>query len=456
MVTQPSLPHTLTPVYVYGTLLDIDRHLYLEVVMGAADTSSAASAGDQDLVERVRARYAAAALAVRTDGQPAEDCGCGAEHAPAPAAAALPAPHPVPARAPSPAPPPSGPDVAEAGEGFGAVLYTSRDRSDLPAEAVLASLGCGNPTAVADLHPGEIVLDLGSGGGIDVLLSAQRVGPTGRAYGLDMTDEMLDLARHNASRARRHQRRVPPRSDRDIPLPGESVDVIISNCVVNLSTDKPAVLSEIARVLRPGGRIGISDVVAEDFLSPADRAARGSHVGCIAGALTVAEYREGLDRRRPHRRHHHRDPPGHGRHARRHRPRPQTHPGGLLLNACRGRFPATVGRPSPTLRCLPTPAVSPATAGNGRWRLDVVLRGSPRTIGNRITMRRTRPHHGLDAPGGLASRGEGPSGVCRGHRLGGGRPGPSPGRSRCLCAPLLASRRRRGRRASPVSREDHR
>jgi arsenite methyltransferase len=159
---------------------------------------------------------------------------------------------------------------------------------------VLASLGCGNPTAVADLHEGETVLDLGSGGGIDVLLSARRVGPTGTVYGLDMTDEMLDLARRNAAAAGATTVEFLRGRIEAIPLPAASVDVVISNCVVNLSTDKPAVLAEIARVLRPGGRIGISDVVADDHLTPADRAGRGSHVGCIAGALTFSEYSAGL------------------------------------------------------------------------------------------------------------------------------------------------------------------
>jgi ubiquinone/menaquinone biosynthesis C-methylase UbiE len=160
---------------------------------------------------------------------------------------------------------------------------------------VLASLGCGNPTAVADLHEGETVLDLGSGGGIDVILSAKRVGPTGLAYGLDMTDEMLDLARRNAAEAGATNAIFLKGLIEEIPLPSGSVDVVISNCVINLSTDKPAVLQEIGRVLRPGGRIGISDVVAEDRLAPAERAERGSYVGCIAGALSKTEYERGLE-----------------------------------------------------------------------------------------------------------------------------------------------------------------
>ena len=175
----------------------------------------------------------------------------------------------------------------ETGAGFGEALYDAEQRGELPDAAVLASLGCGNPTAVADLREGETVLDLGSGGGIDVILSARRVGPTGTAYG----------ARHDRrdARARAGRTRARPASTNvhflkglieQIPLPAESVDVVISNCVINLSTDKPAVLTEIARVLRPGGRIGISDVVAEDHLTPEQRAERGSHVGCIAGALS--------------------------------------------------------------------------------------------------------------------------------------------------------------------------
>ncbi len=178
---------------------------------------------------------------------------------------------------------------------FGEILYSASDRDSLPDAAVLASLGCGNPTAVADLRPGEIVLDLGSGGGIDVLLSARRVGPTGFAYGIDMTDEMLDLARQNAAAAGATNVEFRKGQIEALPLPDSSVDVVISNCVINLSADKAAVLAEIARVLRPGGRIGISDVVADDALTPAERAERGSFTGCIAGALSFAEYRAGLE-----------------------------------------------------------------------------------------------------------------------------------------------------------------
>ena len=177
---------------------------------------------------------------------------------------------------------------------FGASLYSVDEQGELPAEAVAASLGCGNPMVVAELREGERVLDLGSGGGIDVLLSARRVGPTGFAYGVDMTDEMLELARANAARAGVSNVEFRKGVIEEVPLPDSAVDVVISNCVVNLSPDKPAVLAEMFRVLRPGGRIGISDVVAEDHLTPADRAERGSYVGCIAGALSRAEYLDGL------------------------------------------------------------------------------------------------------------------------------------------------------------------
>jgi arsenite methyltransferase len=178
--------------------------------------------------------------------------------------------------------------------GIGAELYSAGDRDSLPDAAVLASLGCGNPTPVADLREGERVLDLGSGGGIDVLLSARRVGPTGRAFGLDMTEEMLALARRNATEAGATNVEFLKGEIEAIPLPADSIDVVISNCVVNLAADKPAVFREIARVLRPGGRLGISDIVAEDRLSPEERADRGSFVGCIAGALSIREFEAGL------------------------------------------------------------------------------------------------------------------------------------------------------------------
>ncbi|MEB3030654.1 arsenite methyltransferase [[Mycobacterium] nativiensis] len=185
-------------------------------------------------------------------------------------------------------------DSADVGVIFGAGLYGSDEHSELPITAVEASLGCGNPTAVADLRPGERVLDLGSGGGIDVLLSARRVGPRGFAYGVDMTDEMLALAEENKAKAGATNVEFRKGTIEDIPLPDAAVDVVISNCVINLSADKPAVLAEMFRVLVPGGRIGISDVVAEDHLSAAERAERGSYVGCIAGALSRQEYLDGL------------------------------------------------------------------------------------------------------------------------------------------------------------------
>lgn len=211
--------------------------------------------------EQVRAHYAAAARSVTAGG--GTSC-CG----------------------------PSSVDLEE--PGFGAGQYADDERSELPAEAVSASLGCGNPMAVADLRDGETVLDLGSGGGIDVLLSARRVGPGGKAYGLDMTDEMLELARANAERAGARNVEFLRGRMEDIPLPADTVDVVISNCVVNLSTDKPAVFAEVARVLKPGGRLGITDIVAEDRLSAAERAERGNYVGCIAGALSFTECREQL------------------------------------------------------------------------------------------------------------------------------------------------------------------
>src|SRR5439155_14157872 len=180
------------------------------------------------------------------------------------------------------------------GNAISSHLYTTDEIRDLPQEAVVASLGCGNPVAIAELREGETVLDLCSGGGIDVLLSARRVGPSGTAYGLDMTDEMLDVAHRNATESGVENAKFLKGEMQAIPLPHESVDVVISNCVVNLSPDKPRVLGEVFRVLRAGGRVGITDIVAEDGLTPEDRAERGSYVGCIAGALTKGEYEREL------------------------------------------------------------------------------------------------------------------------------------------------------------------
>ena len=223
------------------------------------------SATTDELREEVRRRYAESARAV-SEGS---GCGCG-----------------------------RGECCTEGGSdgaSFVDAFYDAEQRGALPDAAVLASLGCGNPTAVAELHEGEVVLDLGSGGGIDVILSAKRVGPTGTAYGLDMTDEMLALAQQNAHDAGVTNVHFLKGVIEQIPLPAASVDVVISNCVINLSVDKAAVLTEIARVLKPGGRVGVSDIVAEDRLAPEDRAERGSYVGCIAGALAKGEYVAGLE-----------------------------------------------------------------------------------------------------------------------------------------------------------------
>ena len=175
---------------------------------------------------------------------------------------------------------------------FGAARYDADDLGALPEAAAAASIGCGNPTAVADLRQGDTVLDLGSGGGIDVILSARRVAPTGKAYGLDMTEEMLDLARGNAADASVDNVEFLQGHIEQIPLPDASVDVVISNCVINLSTDKPAVFAETSRVLRPGGRFAVSDVVADDDLTDATRASVDEWIGCVAGALTADQYRQ--------------------------------------------------------------------------------------------------------------------------------------------------------------------
>jgi SAM-dependent methyltransferase len=191
-----------------------------------------------------------------------------------------------------------GPSVAccDGDQSSGASSYDAATLAEVPGAAALASLGCGNPIAVAELREGETVLDLGSGGGIDVILSARRVGPTGKAYGLDMTDEMLELSRKNAAEGGITNVEFLRGYIEEVPLTAASVDVIISNCVVNLSVDKPRVFDEMFRVLRPGGRLGISDIVAEDSLTPEQRAERGNYVGCIAGALSFAEYERELTR----------------------------------------------------------------------------------------------------------------------------------------------------------------
>jgi len=216
-----------------------------------------------DLREQVRERYAAAATQVTTTDPGAGCC------------------------APS--------KTFDGGsEVFGAALYSLSDHEQLPDTAALASLGCGNPTAVAELHEGETVLDLGSGGGIDVLLSAKRVGPTGKAHGLDMTDEMLALAHANAAKAGIENVEFHKGFIEAIPLPDDSIDVVISNCVLNLSADKPKVLREVARVLRPGGRFAISDVIADEDMDDATRADMQAYTGCIAGALTQREFEQAL------------------------------------------------------------------------------------------------------------------------------------------------------------------
>ena len=173
-------------------------------------------------------------------------------------------------------------------------LYSEAETTSLPPKAVLASLGCGNPTALAELHEGEVVLDLGSGGGIDVLLSARRVGPSGKAYGLDMTDEMLGLARENQRKAQVKNVEFLKGEIENIPLPDGSVDVIISNCVINLSTDKGRVLQEAFRVLKPGGRFAVSDVVVRGEVPAEVRRSMELWVGCVAGALSEQEYHERL------------------------------------------------------------------------------------------------------------------------------------------------------------------
>jgi len=225
----------------------------------------------EDVRESVRESYAEAARAANTGGDAScgpevSSCGCGTAAA------------------------------EQVPEGFGARLYSEEERESLPDAARLASLGCGNPTAVAELRAGETVLDLGSGGGIDVLLSARRVGPTGKAYGLDMTDEMLALAWANQERASVENVEWLKGTIEDVPLADDSVDVIISNCVINLSAEKSAVFREAARVLRPGGRLAVTDIVADPDMDEATRRDIQQWTGCIAGALTADEFRRELER----------------------------------------------------------------------------------------------------------------------------------------------------------------
>jgi SAM-dependent methyltransferase len=230
---------------------------------GTCGCSAGASTTDPDEIrEAVRARYAAAATSVTEGGS----C-CDAD------ASVL---------------------TDEEAAVFGAGLYGEEAGDELPDTATMASLGCGNPTAVAELHEGETVLDLGSGGGIDVLLSARRVGPTGKAYGLDMTDEMLALAKENQRKAGVENVEWLRGEIEAIPLPAETVDVVISNCVINLSVDKARVLTEAARVLKPGGRFAVSDVVADEDMDAATKADMQQFTGCLAGALTRREFEDAL------------------------------------------------------------------------------------------------------------------------------------------------------------------
>ena len=237
--------------------------------------------GDE-LREAVRRRYAAAARAPIEEGCGPTCCGVapggespGGEPSACPEDAAAPGP-------------------ASAREAFGPALYGPEARDAVPAAAMAASLGCGVPTAVADLREGETVLDLGSGAGADVLLSARRVGPAGRAIGIDMTDEMLELSRANARAAEARNVEFLRGCIEELPLADASVDVVISNCVINLSVDKPCTLREAARVLRPGGRLAVSDVVVDPDVDEADRREAHEASGCIAGALTAAEFERTL------------------------------------------------------------------------------------------------------------------------------------------------------------------
>jgi arsenite methyltransferase len=230
----------------------------------------------EEIRETVRDRYAEAARGIGTEGAgccgPAGATACGCSTAD-----------------------PLGAEQGLEDPLFGDRLYSDEERASIPDAATLASFGCGNPTAVAELHEGETVLDLGSGGGIDVLLSARRVGPAGKAYGVDMTDEMLELARANQREAGAENAEFLEGTIEDLPVPDASVDVVISNCVINLSGDKRAVFREAARVLRPGGRLAVTDIVADPDMDEATRRDMRQWTGCIAGALTEDEFRSGLE-----------------------------------------------------------------------------------------------------------------------------------------------------------------
>ena len=227
----------------------------METTIQEAHMTNSTDTDQSRLLEQVRDRYGEMARQFLTDPPLPTSCGCGI------------------------------------GDPITRDLYTSDETDALPPAAGAASLGCGNPTALIDLHEGDVVLDLGSGGGIDVLLSARRVGPTGYAYGLDMTDEMLQLARRNQAEAGLENVEFLKGQIENIPLPDDSVDVVISNCVINLSGDKGQVLREAFRVLRPGGRFAVSDVVARGEIDPSIRSSVEAWIGCVAGALDEDEYR---------------------------------------------------------------------------------------------------------------------------------------------------------------------
>ena len=287
-----------------------------------------------DVREQVRQRYALAAVQTTDDGCCGGSCG----------------PHRV-------------------DESFGQALYDATESPASPSRRSPRRSAAATPSRSRSSRAGERVLDLGSGGGIDVLLSARRVGPTGFAYGVDMTDEMLELARANAAKAGATNVEFRKGTIEELPFADGSVDVVISNCVVNLSPDKSAVLGEVFRVLADGGRVGISDVVAEDHLTPEQRAERGSYVGCIAGALSRAEYLDRPGRRRVRRHGRHLHPPGRRRHARRRRPRPQARQGGLM-------HPDLVLRRPPAARARARREA--ASAARRRGARDSEDRGAPR------------------------------------------------------------------------------